>query len=210
MNSTASQNIVQNLYVRVFAPWPAFGPDPFADIPPFEPGLVPCLVDCFRGDNRTFTTSIGEGVTSRINGSVQLQLPAMVPISDTVYSNLTTARFRIPPNTGWAHSTMTKTFFGKGSLSLHLSGADPLVPLASNIDDYLSITGNATTEQVCYSGQVSGDAFPNTEIFVINSKGQATTLFTFATTYNRELGPWTLLSPTIVSMGSFSNICVPY
>jgi hypothetical protein len=39
---------------------------------------------------------------------------------------------------------------------------------------------------------------------------QATTLFTFTTTYDRELGPWTLLSPTIVAMGSFSDICVPY
>lgn len=204
VNSTASQNIVQNLYVRVFAPWYAFGPDPLA-IP------IPCPVDCFLGDNRTFTTSLGEGVTSRISGSVQLQLPAMAPISDQVYSNLTTARFRLSPdNKGWAHPTMTKTFFGNGNLSLHLSGADPLVPLAPNIDNYLSIIGSATTEQVCYSGQLSGDAFPNTEIFVINSKGQATTLLTFATTYDRELGPWTLLSPTIVAMGSFSDICVPY
>lgn len=204
MNSTASQNVVQNLYVRVFAPWYAFGPDPLA-----EP--LPCPVDCFLGDNRTFTTSLGEGVTSRISGSVQLQLPAMVPISDNVYSNLTTARFRPPPgNTGWAHPTMTKTFLGDGNLSLHLSGADPLVPLAPNIDNYISVTGTANGQQVCYSGQVSGDRFPNTEIFVINSEGQATILFTFATTYNRELGPWTLLSPTILPMGSFSNICVPY
>ena len=84
------------------------------------------------------------------------------------------------------------------------------MPAAPSLDNYLSITGSATTEQVCYSGQLSGDAFPNTEIFVVNSKCQATTLFTFASTYDRELGPWTLLSPTIVAMGSFSDICVPY
>jgi len=215
VNSTASQNIVQNLYVRVFAPWYAFGPDPFADALPYGlNGLGACFIDCFLGDNRTFTTSLGEAVTSRISGSVQLLLPATVPISDKVYSNLTTARYRTFLNpfgrTGWAHPTMTKTFLGDGNLSLHLSGADPLVPLAPNIDNYLTVTGSATTEQVCYSGQVSGDAFPNTEIFVINSKGQATTLFTFATTYNREVGPWTLLSPTILPMGSFSNVCVPY
>jgi hypothetical protein len=63
---------------------------------------------------------------------------------------------------------------------------------------------------VCYSGQLSGNAFPDTEIFVLNSQGQAKALFTFATAYNREVGPWTLMSPTIVPMGSFSNICVPH
>ena len=94
---------------------------------------------------------------------------------------------------------------------LELKGADPLVPLAPNIDDYLNLTGDVTTEpgQVCYSGSLSGDEFPNIEVFVVNSKGEAKTLATYATSYNRNAGPWTLLSPNQVNLINFYSICVP-
>ena len=69
--------------------------------------------------------------------------------------------------------------------------------------------GGFTTGQVCYLETLSGDAFPNTEVFVANSEGQATTLLNFATTCGQNAGPWTLLSPTVVPMGTFFNICVP-
>jgi hypothetical protein len=207
-NSTAVAE--ETLYVRNFAPWYSFGPDPFAYTNGYVPVTNPCLNNCFLGDNRAFTTSVGEGVTSRINGILQVMLPGMVPITANAYSNLTTAIYRLPPlNTGTGHPTMTKTFLGNGNLTLQLAGSDPLVPLAPNIDTYLNITGSETTGQVCFSGQVSGDAFPDTEVFVINSHGQAATLLNFATSYDGTAGPWTLLSPTIIDMGSFSNICVP-
>jgi hypothetical protein len=49
---------------------------------------------------------------------------------------------------------------------------------------------------------------PNTDVFMVNSKGQAKTLLTYATTSSRNAGPWTLLSPITINMGSFSNICL--
>lgn len=129
---------------------------------------------------------------------------------DHLYSELTTAIFRQSPNTGTGHPKITITSPPADDiLDLELNEADPLVPGAPDIDDYLSITDESTTAQVCYSGTLSGDAFPNTEVFVVNSKGQATTLLNFATTHDRNDGPWTLLSPTIVPMGTFSNVCVP-
>ena len=216
--STAYQSIEQTLYMRIFAPWYAFGPDYLANINGFVPYVIPCLIDCFLGDNRTFTTTVDPHVvTARINGSIQLRFPGMVPVNSNhnteVYSDLTTAINRRPPNTGYSNPTKTITFptgQGSGNFVLELKGADPLV-LAPNIDDYLNLTGNVTTEpgQVCYSGNLSGDEFPNIEVFVINSKGEAKTLVTYATSYNRNAGPWTLLSPNQVNLVNFYSQCVP-
>ncbi len=96
--------IQEKLYVRSFAPWYSFGPDPYSNKYPWN--VLPCGFDCFLGDNRTFTTAVGPGVTSRINGSVRLLFPDMQPILAQAYSNLTTAIYRLPPgNTGTANPT---------------------------------------------------------------------------------------------------------
>lgn len=189
-----------NLYVRNFAPWFLFGPDAYAE--PF-----PCPGDCFYGDNRNFSTSLG--VTSRISGTVHLLLPMMAPLTSNVFSNESRALYRIPPfNTATGHPTMKKLFLGDGHLTLHLAGSNPLVKPSPDIDTHLDITGTITEGQLCFSGRLYGDAFPNTEVFVINSKGQATTLLTFATTQDRNIGPFTLISDNDRDMGSFSSVCV--
>lgn len=51
-NSTAG--ILETLYVRVFAPWKTFGPDPFAYTNGYIPVVNPCVLDCFLGDNRSW------------------------------------------------------------------------------------------------------------------------------------------------------------
>ena len=76
--------IQEKLYVRSFAPWYSFGPDPYSNKYPWN--VLPCGFDCFLGDNRTFTTAVGPGVTSRINGSVRLLFPDMQPILAQAYS----------------------------------------------------------------------------------------------------------------------------
>jgi len=202
--------IKQTLYVRIFAPWKTFGPDPFAYTNGYIPVVKPCVLDCFLGDNRSFTTTVNKDVvTSRINGVLQFLFPGMVELNNKTYSDLTTAIYRRPPlNTGTSHPTVTVTVPSDDYLDLEFEGADPLVPLAPDIDDELVITGRATPGQVCYSGWLSGDGFPNTEVFIVNSKGQAETLLTYATTSSRNAGPWTLLSPITINMGSFSNICI--
>ena len=207
-NSTAV--IEQTLYVRNFAPWSAFGPDPYAFTDGFIPVTNPCLIDCFVGDNRDFTTSTGEGVTSRINGTVQFLSPGAVPVTSNAYANLTTAVYRTTGlNTGTAKPTISTTFVGNGSAHLHLAGSNPLVVPSPDIDTDLDVVLTEQSGQVCYSGHLYGDAFPNTEVFVINSKGQRTTILNFATTFDRNLGPDLLLGNNNRDMGSFSNVCVP-
>ncbi len=207
-NSTAV--IEHTLYVRSFSPWYAFGPDPLADVPPYVPVNNPCPVDCFLGDNRNFTTSVGEGITSRMTGVAQILLPGMVPIVTNVYSNLSTARFRLPPlNTATAKPTMSNTFVGNGDIQLHLAGANPLIPGSPDIDTHLDMSGTVTTGQACYSGHLYGDAFPNSEVFVINSRGQAATLVNFATSDDPNTsGLVDLFGDNDKDMGSFSNVCV--
>jgi hypothetical protein len=209
--STAFQSVDQTLYVRIFAPFNAFGPDPYAYTGGYHPIVNPCFNFCFLGDNRSFTTTVNKGVvTSRINGSVKLRSPWMEPIDPKAYQDLTTAIYRNPPlNTGTGHPTMTTSPPYNNYVNLELEGADPLVPLAPNIDMNLAITSTMTEGQVCYSGWLIGDAFPDTEVFVVNSEGQSKTLLTYATTYGPNVGPWTLLSPIPINLGSFSNICVP-
>jgi hypothetical protein len=210
--NTAYQSIEQTLYMRIFAPFYAFGPDPLANTGGYTPVVNPCLQYCFLGDNRSFTTKVDRGVvTSRINGFVTLRSPGVAPIDPKVYSDLTTAIYRTPPNnTGKSNSTIDMLGPRTGNhLQMHLRGADPLVPLAPNIDMNLFITSSVTNGQVCYSGNLIGDAFPDTEVFVVNSEGQATTLMTYATTDGPNSGPWTLWNPIPLSLGSFSNVCVP-
>lgn len=58
----------ETLYVRSFAPWQWFGgPDPLPG--PIVNGVpIFCIVDCFNGNDRTFTTSTAPSVTSKITG----------------------------------------------------------------------------------------------------------------------------------------------
>jgi hypothetical protein len=78
------------------------------------------------------------------------------------------------------------------------------------IDTKLDISAEVQGEQACYSGHLYGDAFPNAEVFVVNSKDQATMLHTFTTTGGRNTGPIHLLpGNNNRDMGSFSNKCAP-
>ena len=62
----------------------------------------------------------------------------------------------------------------------------------------------------CYSGHLYGDAFPDAEVFVLNSLNQPTMLITFATQGTPNLGPVLLLpGDNNDDMGSFSSVCAP-
>ena len=65
-------------------------------------------------------------------------------------------------------------------------------------------SGNA-----CYSGHLFGDAFPNSEVFVINSQKQAQMLRTFQTTGDSNSGPIHFLpGNNNRDMGSFTGVCI--
>jgi len=118
--------------------------------------------------------------------------------------------FRFPPfNTGTGAPRIKQSFLGNGNLNLHLSGSIPLVTPSPDIDTKLDLTSIDGAGQVCYSGHLYGDAFPNSEVFVVNSKGSATMLLTFATPYDKNVpGPSIIIGDNNRDMGSFSNVCV--
>jgi hypothetical protein len=102
---------------------------------------------------------------------------------------------------------------GTDTLEMGQTGANPLVfpqSLSPNIKTNLSITyQDSTPGQVCYSGSMYGNQFPNSEAFVVNSKSQATMLITFTTPGGPNAGPIQYLPLDGTSnMGSFSNICI--
>ena len=186
----------ETLYVRSFAPWDWFGAEP-----PI------CFYNCFRGNNRSFTTSRDKGVTSKATGILNFVLPSMsLTTSPTVYSDQSGDVYG---RTATATPSIGAVATGNGKLHMEFAAANPLVP-SPDIDTKLDLSADVKSGQVCYSGHLYGDAFPNAEVFVVNSHDQATMLLTFATTGGRNTGPIHFLpGNNNRDMGSFSAKCSP-
>jgi hypothetical protein len=158
------------LYVRSFAPWATFGGG-------------------FSGDNRGFTTVHDNSVTSRITGIVKFHLAPVTITSATAYSDPSHHPLR---GTATGSPRIAATVSGI-KMNVKLAGANPLVPHAPDIDVKLDMAVDATLYQTVYRGNLYGDAFPNAEVFVVDSKDRATMLHTFTTSGGRETGPVELL-----------------
>jgi RHS repeat-associated protein len=181
----------ESLYIRAFAPWKTFG---FG----------------FHGDNRGFTTDLqqkrcdGNYPTSRISGRVQFLLPGVGVLSDDACSD---------PSQwlNFTQQTGVPTIYAvgfNGSIQVDIAGNNPVVPSA-DIDIHLDMSAKVQTNQVCYSGSMTGDQFPDVEVFVVNRENQATMLETFATSGGRQTGPYRHLPGNGHGpMGSFSNVCM--
>ena len=88
-----------------------------------------------------------------------------------------------------------------------MSGANPLVPGAPDIDVKVDLKVQTKYFQSLYTGQMYGDAFPNAEMFLLDSKGTATMIHTFTTSGGRNTGPFDLLpGDNSRPMGSFSKL----
>jgi len=214
-SSSHSQPVEQVLYIRSFAPWAMFGPDPIH--------RPPCLTDCFYGDNRSFSTGVNDPneskctmfkntsttTTSRITGVILLLLPQLAPIGKgCAYSDPSQDKWG---DTQTAWPTINISLNSGGGFNVDLEGKDPLVSpqfLTPSIKTKLVITGQANSGQICYTGHLSGSAFPYSEVFVINTQLQVQVLKTFSTTYSRNIGPWLLTYKYNADMGSFSNVCM--
>jgi hypothetical protein len=192
-NSTAG--LKETLYVRSFAPWLWFGIEPY----PF-----PCAYNCFRGDNRSFTTSLS--ATSRVIGTISFLLPGMTNFDANAYSN---PSYDVYGRTATGHPTY-QAWTLNGTLHLGFSGSNPLVPGSPDIDTNVNFTAVLNSGQVCYSGSLYGDEFPDAEVFALNSTNQATMLLTFTTPGGPNSGPVIYLPGDGTSnMGTFSNVCGP-
>ena len=185
----------ETLYVRSFAPWDWFGAEP-----PI------CLYNCFRGNNRSFTTSRDKSVTSKVTGIVKFLVPSMVVVgAPSAYSDESSDVYG---RTATGKPTISYVANGDGKLHMEFAGANPLYPAAPDIDTKLDISAEVKSGQAYYSGHLFGDAFPNAEVFVVNSHDQATMLHTFATTGGRNTGPIHFLpGNNNRDMGSFSGKC---
>jgi len=202
LNSTAFKSTVETLYLRSFAPWQMFGPE-FSP-KPFSTNYI-CFADCFYGDNRSFSTSTDPSVTSRITKSVSFLVPGMTVYNDPAPSS-DQSRDKFG-RTATGSPTGSATSQG-GTIHVQFKGSNPLA-IAPSIVTQMDISGKTGNGQVCYSGKVYGDAFPNAESFLLNSQSQAVVLDDFSTSLDRNWGPLVLLNPiNIIPMGSFSNICV--
>ncbi len=92
------------------------------------------------------------------------------------------------------------------------TGSNPLISphsLSPYIKTNLDMTYKETTGQICYSGSLYGNQFPDSEAFIVNSQKQSNMLLTFATPGGPNSGPWIYLPKDGTSnMGSFSNVCI--
>jgi hypothetical protein len=130
-NNTASQSIVETLYVRSFAPWQWFG---------IEPLPIPCSNNCFLGDDRSFTTSLN--VTSRITGIIKFLPPSMAVYgTPKVYSD--------PSHDVYGRTATGQPIIGVtsagGTLYMHFAGPNPLIfpqLLSPEIDTRLDLIGS--------------------------------------------------------------------
>jgi hypothetical protein len=144
-------------------------------------------------------------LSSKITGIVNFLLPGLVIVNTQAYSDRT---YNIYGETANAQPRISATSKGDGTLHMEFAGANPLVHPSPDIDTKLDMSGQVHGEQACYSGHLYGDAFPNAEVFVINSHQQATMLLTFTTSYDRNFGPARLIGNNDRNMGSFANQCL--
>jgi len=187
----------ETLFMRSFAPWDWFGAEP-----PI------CFSNCYKGNNRSFTTSRDPSVTSKVTGVVRFLLPSMVIVGGPTAHSDESRDIYGRKATGDPKISATAT--GNGKLHMEFAGANPLDPFAPDIDTKLDISAQTVGGQACYSGHLYGDAFPNAEVFVVNSHDQAVMLQTFTTTGGQNTGPIHFLPfNNNRDMGSFSNKCTP-
>jgi len=193
-SSTAA--VQESMYIRSFAPWQWFGVEPYP---------IPCSNNCFFGDDRSFSTSLT--ATARVTGILRFWMPGAILGSSQAFSSPSRD---IYGRTKTGNPTMTKKSGANGyALHMEFAGSNPLVPGSPAINTKLDFTPVWNSGQICYSGHLYGDAFPNAEDFVVNSQGQATMLLTFTTQGDPNTGPIIYLPrDNNRDMGSFTQQCV--
>jgi hypothetical protein len=177
------------MYLRSFAPWPTFGGG-------------------FTGDARSFTTTVGGDVTSRLSAKVVFDVSTHTiigtPSADIIRSSYRVSSNYVLSATGIADLNAYQTSNGihvdlSGSLAL-FHGAAPNINL--HLDMGTSVGADGKTDY--YGGTLSGTAFPDAEIFVYKGN-KATVLDEFTTKGSRNWGPYTYLPFNgYQPMGSFA------
>ena len=197
------------IFVRAFAPFKTFGGG-------------------YEGDNRQFTTDTS--VTAKIRWVFTFDVAMMrqVDKADTesspsygegwfpsimAYTAPFSAKFQHDGKVGGkADSKGSQVIESVGRpgtgfvLTGDLAGANPLVGGAADIDVQVSIKAIKREGKIEFSGNLTGDAFPNAEVFIRDAAGDAFMLHTFETTGTAATGPYAFLpGHNHRPMGSFAK-----
>jgi subtilisin family serine protease len=133
----------------------------------------------FSGDGRGHSTSAS--ATSRVSYYVVLDLRAGREVTSAVWSDLshspwgTSARGR--PR-AFSRSNFSER---QASAAVHLSGSNPLVPGAPDIDLAAQVSLAWTDDTLTVSCRLTGDGFPNAEVFVEDFAGRRVFVTAYAT-----------------------------
>jgi hypothetical protein len=77
---------------------------------------------------------------------------------------------------------------GGVALYVEFAGNNPLVPGSPNLDTQIAFAARERDGALCVAGEVTGDGFPNAEIFIEDDAGTRQLLFDYRTGSGR-LGP---------------------
>lgn len=143
----------------------------------------------FEGDNRGPTTS--STVTSRIATRVafnpqsgEIGKPASAS-SGTVFLPLNTRAMAEPASSLTKASRLPNGFV----IMMDISGSNPLVPGAPDIDLHVYLRVTLSPGRLNSSLSLRGDQFPNAEMFYTDGFGRSRMLLTFETAGGRHTGP---------------------
>lgn len=168
------------LYIRSFAPFKEFG---FG----------------FAGDNRSFSTSLS--ASSRITGKVIIDTSTGKIVGQPLAWSSPSYHPQLGTKTG--SPQISARACGGGRFQVSIAGANPLLPFAPKIDVKLQLKVIDNEAGPSFSGRLSGDAFPNAEVFVIRGSGAKEMLHTFSTSGPPNIGPLDLLFNNDRPMGVF-------
>lgn len=175
------------LCMRSFAPWKHFGGG-------------------FEGDDRGFSTSPND--TFRIGAFVVFDLDEGRVTEGPSGSSSGTRRTESDALVFADVDAKVSNFdgeLGRVTFDLSVEGANPMVPLSPDIDNSLSFVAFLREGNLFLAGEVIGDGFPNTEVFIRDNAGNAVELIRFATNHGPNVGAATLIGAGSHRMGRFKE-----
>lgn len=155
----------------------------------------------FQGDKRSGATTAVDA-TARTIGIVCFG-PGFVSTSSSWSSgsSFTGLGKTIRGNLGYPHGKVTSSVSVKTKSSslvrftFQTAGANPMIPfgLAPDIDSFLDLTVSFESTALVLTGTLSGDSFPNAEVFIWDDRGNSSLMLDFKTGGGRNTGPFTRL-----------------
>jgi len=157
----------------------------------------------FVGDDRGF--SMSPSATYRTGMFLVFDL-ANGRITESLVGNSTGTRRKLSDLKTYAKVRVSLNDWegdrGRIFLSAHMEGSDPLVPLAPDVDTDIFITAFLKDGNLFVAGEVIGDAFPSTEVFIRDNQRSSYKLMYYPTPYG-VTGAVRLMGVGYKTLGTF-------